>query len=342
MSFFINDYIIRGGEDLNSPPIIQGLFSPETKAFNVFDIWHSKLGRDDAEVENYIECPVDENNRLFIRAFWDEPPGQRPVCYYIGLLIPQSLYQDVGDYYQVNRGLCSVTLEAAQQAAKKKKPISITIDSDTERSLSNEIAPKLFNDLKNEYKLKYGNEYKTFLTRFLQSVSVNSISDWFQQLFVAVNPYQLEPEYEVVFSRRRPLPGITRKQSLVQGHDESKRIVVLDGPLSGAGIWGILLTGGVVCLAILAAVVVWFCNKFECIKSRNGGANVESEQKTTHLDKTRKAERAQKPKSEKERIKPNDTGEASIEQDCSENAPKHETGSLPDSTETIEHTNPTD
>ena len=103
----INDYIIRGGENLNTAP--QKTMSFPADAEQIFNEWHSKLGKDDKEIENYFEMPVNNQNRLFIRSFYVEKAGERPVCFYVGLLIPKIAYLEVNDYYCIHKGLCQVS-----------------------------------------------------------------------------------------------------------------------------------------------------------------------------------------------------------------------------------------
>ena len=218
MNSFINDFILRGGEDFNSQPKTFGFTLPE--ANEVFNQWHPKLGKDDTETENYIECPVNKDNRLFIRAFPDEQPGNRSECYYAGFLIPKSLYQEIGGYYIVNQALCAIKLEDVQLALKKQEPILLK----TERYLPRAENSLPYSELLNTYKKRFGEEdYKTNLTDFLLSVSVDSIDDWFQRLFIAINPYQNEPEYDIVIARHRPFPNLSGAQSQSQRRGSLKK-----------------------------------------------------------------------------------------------------------------------
>lgn len=194
----IYNYIIRGGENLNSAPNIVGAFSPEAQ--NAFEHWHVNLSQDDEEKETYIECPVDNNNRLFIRAFWYEPSGQRPVCYYVGLLVPRSFYLEVGEYYKVNKGLCEIPLSEIRRAAAVKAPIEIN----TEWPLLRSTIGRSFEALAN-WK-KFGEkDYNSNIIELLYSISVNNIDDWFSRLILAVNPECFDSSYHVVISKRRPI-----------------------------------------------------------------------------------------------------------------------------------------
>ena len=195
----IENYIIRGGENLNSPPKTFGNFSPNE--LKTFEHWHVKLGKDDTEKENYIECPADVNTRLFIRAFWSEPSGHRPVCYYVGLLIPRSLYEEAGEYFRINRGLCAISLLTVQRALESNKPIDVNIEWPLTRTAIGQPFEVLSN-----WK-RYGEvEYCSNMNDMLSSISINIIDDWFSRLFVAVNPYQSDPAYHMIVSRKKPLP----------------------------------------------------------------------------------------------------------------------------------------
>lgn len=195
----IDNYIIRGGENLNSLPKIFGHFSlNELKAF---EHWHVKLGKDDTEKENYIECPADINTRLFIRAFWNEQSGHRPVCFYVGLLVPRSLYEESGEYFRINRGLCAISLFAIQRAIESNSPIDINMEWPLVRTAIGQPFEVLSN-----WKSYGETEYCSNINEMLSSISINMIDDWFSRLFVAVNPYQLDPTYHVIVSRKKPLP----------------------------------------------------------------------------------------------------------------------------------------
>ena len=198
----IKNYIMRGGEDLNSPPIIAGFLPLEAQ--KEFDHWHVKLSQDDGEEESFIECPIDENNRLFIRVFWYEPSGQRPEPYYVGMLVPRSLYLEAGEYYRINRGLCNVSLSEIRRAVHSKASIEIN----TEWPLPLKIIGQPF-DVLADWK-KFGETgFHSNMNELLLSVSINMIDDWFSRLIIAANPDQLDPACHVVISRKKPFSSLT-------------------------------------------------------------------------------------------------------------------------------------
>ena len=115
----INNYIMKGGENFNSPSIVTGVLSPE--ATRIFLHCFDQLASNTVE-ERYIECPIDSNNRLFVRAIWSDWSGTRSECYVFGFLVPRSFYEESAEYYCVNRGLCAISLQAILSASKSKQP----------------------------------------------------------------------------------------------------------------------------------------------------------------------------------------------------------------------------
>ena len=214
----INDYIIRGGENLNSAP--QKTLSFPSDAERIFNEWHSKLGKDDEEKENYFELPVNDQNRLFIRSFYVEKAGNRPICFYVGLLIPKTAYIEAKDYYCMHKGLCSVSFNKIQEAAKASfLPIEFTTDWPIPRT-------PIGLDFQQLSKMRlYGDkEFSSNINQMCFSISVNNIDDWFSRLFIAVNPYRLSRSFHVVVSREQPRPPMPDdKQKNTKAQDQYQR-----------------------------------------------------------------------------------------------------------------------
>lgn len=196
----IVDYIIRGGENLNSSPLKTPSFPIEAES--IFNNWHPKLGKDDEEKENYFELPVNKKYRLFIRAFYVEKPGNRPICFYIGIFVPKEAYIEAKDYYCLHKGLCNVTFAQIQKAADSSFiPIDITIDWPVPRS-------SIGLDFQQLSKIRlYGEkDFSSNINQMCFSISINNIDDWFERLFIAVNPYRLNKSFNIVISREQPRP----------------------------------------------------------------------------------------------------------------------------------------
>ena len=214
----INDYIIRGGENLNAAPL--KTLSFPTDAERIFNEWHSKLGKDDEEKENYFELPVNDQNRLFIRSFYVEKAGNRPICFYVGLLIPKTAYIEAKDYYCMHKGLCSVSFNKIQEAAKASfLPIEFTTDWPIPRT-------PIGLDFQQLSKMRlYGDkEFSSNINQMCFSISVNNIDDWFSRLFIAVNPYRLSRSFHVVVSREQPRPPMPDdKQKNTKAKDQYQR-----------------------------------------------------------------------------------------------------------------------
>jgi hypothetical protein len=198
----INDYIIRGGENLNSSPLKTPSF-PDV-AERIFNEWHTKLGKDDKEKENYFELPVNPSFRLFIRAFNIEKPGNRPICFYVGILIPKDAYIEAKDYYCIHKGLCSVSYAQVKEAANSSfQSLEIAIDWPIPRT----SIGLDFNQL-SKVRLYGEKDFSSNINQMCFSISINNIDDWFSRLFIAVNPYRMSRSFHIVISREQPRPAM--------------------------------------------------------------------------------------------------------------------------------------
>ena len=204
----INNYIIRGGENLNSAPLKTSSFPADAE--NVFNDWHSKLGKDDKEKENYFEIPVNHEYRIFIRAFGVETPGSRPICYYVGLVVPRDSYIAAKDYYRLHQGLCSISLSEIREATENSfEPIGFSVDWPIPRTTIGLDFQQL-----SQMKLYGDDEFDSNIKQMCLSISINNIDDWFSRLFIAVNPYRLSNAYHVVVSREVPRPAMSDDKTI--------------------------------------------------------------------------------------------------------------------------------
>ncbi len=208
----IYNYIIRGGENLNDPPVKTSGF-PST-AVRKLNEWQAHLGKDDAEPENYVEIPLDHENRLFLRAFWFEARGNRPVCYYVGFLLPKELYRSAKEYFLINKGLRAISLDTVQAYSQQLAPIPLK----TERACPKTSVWTPYAQLK---KKLYGTEeFEQNMIEMCSSISINNMDDWFEKLTVAVNPYRFHPSYDFIVSRREPRTYVSRENMQVKRHHE--------------------------------------------------------------------------------------------------------------------------
>ena len=198
----INDYIIRGGENLNATPLKTSSFPSDAE--RVFNEWHTKLGKDDSERENYFELPVNAHYRLFIRSFYIEKPGNRPICYYVGLIVPKEAYLEAKDYYCLNKGLCNISFPQIQKAANSSfVPIDVAVDWPLPRTPIGLDFQQL-----SMMKLFGEKEFSSNINQMCFSISTNNIDDWFSRLFIAVNPYRMSRAFHIVISREQPRPAM--------------------------------------------------------------------------------------------------------------------------------------
>ena len=198
----IIDYIIRGGENLNNSAHKTSSFPDDAEV--LFNLWHSKLGKDDEETDNFFELPVNAAARLFLRAFWTERPGHRPICYYVGLLIPRSLYEQGYDYFKISCGICNISLQDVKEAQENNfAPIASPADIPMPRSTIGLDFSQLA-----QVKLYGEDGFAKNLNDMRLSISINNLEDWFSRLFIAVNPYRLDSSFNVIVSKKEPHPAI--------------------------------------------------------------------------------------------------------------------------------------
>ena len=199
----IDDYILRGGENLNAAARKTPNFPIEAE--RVFKRLYETLGEDINERENYLELPVDRENRLFIRSFWVEARGNRPICYYAGLVVPKELYCEAGEYYRLHKGLVQITIADILAAAKHGFE---SLECVTDWSLPRTAIGLEFEELAH-MKLYGEKEYDANLNRMRLSLSINNIDDWFCRLVIAVNPSRQDAAYHIVISKKKPRQTIS-------------------------------------------------------------------------------------------------------------------------------------
>lgn len=176
----ITDYIVLGGENLNDPSQKTPDFTAEAE--QVFKTNCFSLGSSDHNLESWLELPVNDSFRLFIRMFWMERRGQRALCYYIGLQLPKRLYFEARDFYRLNKGISLLTLETILSALDNASPIEVPLVPQPQSAIGSS-----FEEL---CKLKlFGTEkFSENMEKMRLSISINSIDDWFNRLRIAVNP----------------------------------------------------------------------------------------------------------------------------------------------------------
>jgi len=202
----ICDYIVTGGEDLNA--LRRKTLSFPSEAEQIFDNWRTKLGKDDAEEENYLEIPAAKNYRLFIKQYWVEKPGCRPICYFVGYLLTKEMYINAGEYYLLNRGISSINIDMVLSASEANIPLPLHISLAFPLPRTSIWTP--FQEL-STMRLYGDSDFDANLKEMCLAISVNNIDDWFTKLFIAVNPYRMNQAYNLVLARKEPLPEIPEK-----------------------------------------------------------------------------------------------------------------------------------
>lgn len=184
---------------MNTPSRKTPSFPDDAK--RLFCKWYGKLGKDLNEKENYLELPVSSEYRLFVKQYWIQQPGERPICYYVGYLLTREIYSEAGEYYLLNRGLSTIRFETVLSNIDTFTPIQVPLLF----SLPKSTIGKPFDEL-SSMRLYGKAEYEQNYIEMCSSISINNIDDWFTRLFIAVNPNRLYSEYNLILSRERPRP----------------------------------------------------------------------------------------------------------------------------------------
>ena len=196
----IKNYIVYGGNNLNDPP-------RETDGFPVvarelFVKWQKTVTWNSSEEVCFIEVPVSPDYRLLIRPFRDETRYSRLVYFFVGFLIGKADYQSMGEYYAVNKGILSLTLNDILGA--ELKPITVTKCRCPKTAIW-----KPFEELTGTQAVETDDDlFRARYEEFCFSVSVNNIDDWFERLAVAVNLTRCYPEINYSISKRVLTPQV--------------------------------------------------------------------------------------------------------------------------------------
>ena len=95
-----------GGDDLTM------LGKPNNIPENVVSIFNNSMGIWDTDVEEeyqYLDRPVDENCRLFMRYYKHSQPGERALSYEVGFLLTREVYETAGNLQVLHKQLMQLS-----------------------------------------------------------------------------------------------------------------------------------------------------------------------------------------------------------------------------------------
>ncbi len=141
----INQYLIKGGKDFNSTPQVIGEMPKELKeeaCHALQDAFDQLDGNGNAQ-ECFIDLPVNNQYRMFVRQYWWEEEGERPVSNYVGSLINQATIQQAGGLYNLDRALVAVNWETIQEAAENANAIVLSVATTPPLSGFEASSPKI-------------------------------------------------------------------------------------------------------------------------------------------------------------------------------------------------------
>ena len=141
----INQYLIKGGKDFNSTPQVIGEMPKELKeeACRALQDAFDQLDGNGNAQECFIDLPVNNQYRMFVRQYWWEEEGERPVSNYVGSLINQATIQQAGGLYNLDRALVAVNWETIQEAAENANAIVLSVATTPPLSGFDASSPKI-------------------------------------------------------------------------------------------------------------------------------------------------------------------------------------------------------
>ncbi len=124
----INNYLVKGGQNFNDPPIVIGESTPE-EAISVLQEAFDQFNGLARDATSFLSLPVNEKYRMFVRQYWNEEEGERPSAYYVGFLIERSMVESVDSLEQLDRTLISLDEEMLQESWQSSLPISCPVEA---------------------------------------------------------------------------------------------------------------------------------------------------------------------------------------------------------------------
>ncbi len=193
------DFIFHGGADLNAKMYCTGGFDDLCR--KTFERWYLRIeGNSFNDDCRYLEMPVPRSDaRLAIRTFWLKQAGMRAECFYLGVKLSRRNYEEAGDYYRLVSALRALSLDRIRELVSSGKRLDLVPTVPMQR----QSMWKDFNALSGICMIG-PEKFDENLQNVLLSISISNIDDWFDRMFLAIDPYFERQEFNVVVSKRQP------------------------------------------------------------------------------------------------------------------------------------------
>lgn len=193
------DFIFHGGANLNAKMHHTAGFDDVCRA--AFERWHLRIESNTCFKEGrFLEMPVEEADaRLAIRTFWVKESGARAECYYLGVKLTRDDYREAGDYYRLVSALRAISLERIKEFVSYGQKLDLALTVPMRR----QSIWKGFGELSGT-RIIGAERFDVKLEHVLLAVSINNIDDWFNRLWLAIDPAVEHREFNVVVSRMPP------------------------------------------------------------------------------------------------------------------------------------------
>ena len=194
----INDYIWWGGENLNKKPF----FSNDEVESNYSSIFNSQINTlrhpilaD--EILLYDMPLIGKKSRLIIAVYKEKNDTSRAVSWYLGLIVKKSLYAQLPAIQCLYLGLNNLSLSRIKQAVVRKTMLKINVDVPVEKT-------PIWTPVNDLIHFEIIKPFPQNIKELSQLISINNIDDWFDKLFIAVNPAKYNDEFTTIVATKKP------------------------------------------------------------------------------------------------------------------------------------------
>lgn len=168
---------------------------------NVVNTFNDSIGKWDTDVSElyqYLDRPVDEKFRLFVRHYKHEPGRSRAVSYEVGFLLPRSVYLEASNLQVLYKKLFQISHDTLRQCWESCGVLELNLADVEERREMRKSSHSLSSPWMLCGESKFDENLEEVTTSFVSS----DIDNWFTKLYLVVNPYQTVNDSNVTVSRR--------------------------------------------------------------------------------------------------------------------------------------------
>lgn len=195
------DFIFHGGGNLNAKMYHTAGFDDDCR--KAFERWHLRIeGNAFFEEGRFLDMPVTEETRLAIRTLWVKQPGVRAECFYLGVKLSQRDYREAGEYYRLVAALRALSVDRVKEFVSSGQLLNLTLSM----SMRRQSMWRPFSELSGT-RVTDSEKFDEKLENVLLAISVNNLDDWFNKMYLAINPAVDRQEFNLVVSKTKPKMG---------------------------------------------------------------------------------------------------------------------------------------